>query len=95
MDEMHDTNYFEDWTHFDLKRHSTQDRRPGDFDTNQWSSFLGSIKGVRHSGSPSFFNEIQRNISELGAILRSGLNLIYLIEASLYLSTECSPKKPL
>ena len=42
-------------THFDLERHSTQDCRPGDFDTNQWSSFLRSKKGFRHSGSPAFF----------------------------------------
>ena len=59
MDEMQEANYFKGWTHFDLERHSTQDCKPGDFDTNQWRSFLGSEKGVRHSGSPAFFNEIQ------------------------------------
>ena len=55
MDEMQETNYFEGWTHFDLERHSTQDCKAGDFDTNQWRSFLGSEKGVRHSESPAFF----------------------------------------
>ena len=42
-----------------------------------------------------FFNEIQLNMSEFGAILRSGLNLIYLIEPSLYIYQRSALRRSL
>ena len=59
----------------------------------KWKGFLGSENGVRLSGSPAFATEIQLNISEFGAMLWNGLNLIYLVEPSLYISTAYFPKK--